>query len=174
MLCEHCRERQANVHITQVVNDKRVELNLCEACYKKEAGKFNFYAQPDISLPNLLAGFFQAIQPKEAPAPAAGEYCRSCGLSYRDFTKAGQLGCSECYAHFAGHLEPVLRRIHGHTAHIGKVPRRTGGIVRLRKELDGLRQRLQEAVRQEAYEEAARLRDEIHRRESELKKGGNP
>lgn len=174
MLCEHCQERQANVHITQVVNDKRVEMNLCEACYKKEAGKFNFIAPPGISLPNLLTGFFQTAQPKEEPSPGADEQCRSCGLRFSDFTQAGQLGCSECYTHFGGRLEPVLRRIHGHTTHLGKVPRRTGGIVRVRKELDSLRQMLQEAVRREAYEEAARLRDEIHRREDELKKGGNP
>ncbi len=168
MLCEHCRERQANVHITQVVNDKRVELNLCEICYQKEAGKFNLLVQPDFNFHNILAGFLQPEQQEEKSEPAAGGVCRNCGLTYSDFSKAGQLGCSECYEHFAGDLEPLLRRIHGDTAHVGKVPRRTGGLVRVRKEVSTLRMRLQDAIAREAYEEAARLRDEIRRREQEL------
>ena len=168
MLCEHCQERQANVHITQVVNDKRLELNLCETCYQKEAGKFNLLAQPDFSFHSLLAGLLQTESEEEIPRPAEGGKCDNCGLTYSDFSKVGQLGCSECYEKFAVTLEPVLRRIHGNTMHVGKVPRRTGGQVLVRKEIAALRSRLQETINREAYEEAARLRDEIHRREQEL------
>lgn len=168
MLCEHCKERQANVHITQVVNDKRVELNLCETCYQKEAGKFNLLVQPDFNFHHILAGFLQPDQQGEKTAQTQGDGCRNCSLTFSDFSKAGQLGCSECYEHYAGNLEPVLRRIHGNTTHVGKVPRRTGGLVRVRKELNTLKIRLQDAITREAYEEAARLRDEIHKREKEL------
>ena len=49
-----------------------------------------------------------------------------------------------------------------------KVPRRIGGLVRVRKDIATLKQRLQDAVAREAYEEAARLRDEIKKREQEL------
>lgn len=168
MLCEHCRERQANVHITQLVNDKRLELNLCETCYQKEAGKFNLLVQPDFNFHNLLAGFLQPGAEEAKPAPAPGGACGSCGLTYSDFGKVGQLGCSECYEQFAANLEPVLRRIHGNTAHAGKVPHRTGGLVLVRKEIATLKTRLQEAIAREAYEEAAQLRDEIHHREKEL------
>lgn len=167
MLCEHCRERQANVHIIQVVNDKRVELNLCETCYQKEAGKFNLLAQPDFNFGNILAGFLQPDRQEERAA-GRGDGCRNCNLTYSDFGKTGQLGCSECYEHFAGNLEPVLRRIHGNTTHLGKVPRRTGGLVRVRKEINTLKMRLQDAIAREAYEEAARIRDEIHKHEAQL------
>ena len=37
-----------------------------------------------------------------------------------------------------------------------------------RKELEALKTRLQDAIQREAYEEAAKLRDEIRRREREL------
>lgn len=171
MLCEHCRERQATVHITQVINDKRIELNLCSVCYQKEAGKFNLLVQPDFNFHSILAGLLQPETPEAVPAPFAG-VCRNCGLTFSDFTKAGQLGCSDCYEQFAGPLEPVLRRIHGNALHVGKVPRRAGVRVRARKEIETLRARLQEAIRREAYEEAARLRDEIRRREKELAEGG--
>lgn len=169
MLCEHCRERQANVHITQVVNNKRIELNLCEACYQKEAGKFNLLVQPNFDIPNLLAGFLgHEATGQQQPQPAVGGQCLNCGLTFADFGKSGQLGCSECYEQFAAQLEPVLRRIHGNTAHMGKVPRRTGGLVRIRKEISSLKARLHEAISREAYEEAAKLRDEIRQREKEL------
>lgn len=168
MLCEHCHERQANVHITQMVNDKRLELNLCETCYQKEAGKFNLLAQPDFNFHSLLAGLLQTEAEEERPQTNEEGKCDVCGLTYSDFSKAGQLGCSECYEKFATHLEPVLRRIHGNTMHVGKVPRRTGGRVLVRKEIAALRARLQDAINREAYEEAARLRDEIHRREQDL------
>lgn len=168
MLCEHCRERQASIHITQVVNDKRLELNLCTVCYQKEAGKFNLLVQPDFNFHSILAGLLQPEAPEAIQAPIAADACRNCGLTFSDFSKAGQLGCSECYEQFAAALEPVLRRIHGNALHVGKVPRRTGGQVRARKEIEGLRARLQDAIRREAYEEAAKLRDEIRRREKEL------
>ena len=168
MLCEHCQERQANVHITQVVNGQRMELNLCEQCYQKEAGKFYLLVQPDFSFHNLLAGFLQPEQAEEETDQVSSSQCSSCGLTYSDFSKVGQLGCSECYERFAANLEPLLRRIHGNTTHIGKVPRRTGGLGRVRKEIATLRARLQDAIAREVYEEAARLRDEIHQREKEL------
>lgn len=168
MLCEHCRERQANVHITQVVNDKRVELNLCETCYQKEAGKFNLLVQPDLNIHSLLSGLFQLDAHTEKAATAKDPACTGCGLTFSDFTSVGQLGCSSCYQVFQSELAPVLHRIHGQAAHVGKVPLRTGGQVRVRKEIAGLKAQLQEAVQREAYEEAARLRDQIRQREEEL------
>jgi protein arginine kinase activator len=168
MLCEHCHENQANVHITQVVNGKRIDLNLCESCYQKEAGKFSVLVQQDFNFHNLLAGLLLPGA-GEAQEPAApGAQCRECGQTYADFGKLGQLGCAKCYEYLTGQLEHVLRRIHGNTAHVGKVPRRTGGLVRVRKEVVLLRNRLQDAIAREAYEEAASLRDEIHLREQEL------
>ena len=168
MLCEHCRERQANVHITQVINGKRLDLNLCATCYQKEAGKFNLLVQPDFSFHNLLAGFLEPMASEQKPVAPSGGQCVNCGLTYADFSKVGQFGCSECYEHFSSSIEPVLRRIHGNTSHVGKVPRRIGGLVRVRKDIATLIQRLQDAVAREAYEEAARLRDEIKKHEQEL------
>ncbi|MGE5528549.1 MAG: UvrB/UvrC motif-containing protein [Patescibacteria group bacterium] len=169
MLCDRCRERQASVHITQIVNNKRLELNLCEACYQKEAGKFNFLVQHDLNFQDLLAGLLQFQAHEEKAEAGKGGQCGNCGLTYDEFGKVGQFGCGECYKHFAADLEPILRRIHGNTVHVGKVPKRTGGQVRVRKEIEDLKARLQEAVAREAYEEAAKLRDEIHGRERELK-----
>ena len=67
---------------------------------------------------------------------------------------------------------PGLRRrtidhavIHGETQHAGKVPRRVPPDRRRQTELIQLRQALRQAVSDEDYEEAARVRDRIRRLE---------
>ena len=43
-------------------------------------------------------------------------------MSYRDFARAGRLGCSRCYETFEDRLDP-LQRIHGSgEAYMGKAP----------------------------------------------------
>jgi protein arginine kinase activator len=93
-------------------------------------------------------------------------------MSYRDFARAGRLGCARCYEVFEDRLEPLLRRIHGSDTHVGKAPVGTGERARIRRELEDLRKQLSRAVSQEAYEEAARIRDKIKEFEAQL--GGNP
>jgi protein arginine kinase activator len=51
---------------------------------------------------------------------------------------------------------------------LGKTPKRNGGKARVRREIEGLRSQLQDAVKLEDYESAAKLRDEIRLREHEL------
>jgi len=58
--------------------------------------------------------------------------------------------------------------VHGNIRHTGKIPRRTGGTLAVKKEIADLRQVLQQAVAREEYEEAARLRDEIRKLEEQL------
>jgi protein arginine kinase activator len=108
---------------------------------------------------------------KALPASTPGEEekrCRICGMSYRDFARAGRLGCSRCYETFEDRLDPLLRRIHGSGRHMGKAPAKASGAARARRELEELRRQLSAAVAQEAYEKAAELRDRIKAIESKL------
>jgi protein arginine kinase activator len=107
-------------------------------------------------------------------------------MTFKDFKKLGRLGCGECYGAFRSFLGPLLKRIHGSNLHCGKAPvSRIGKVLRRRVEARDARQvsgagreavsappapkdpvaalriRLQKAVEAEAYEEAARLRDQI-------------
>ena len=56
---------------------------------------------------------------------------------------------------------PLLENIHGETQHTGKFPKRAPDDSRQQYRLIKLRQELRTAVEEEAYEDAARLRDEI-------------
>lgn len=168
MNCERCHERPAVVHLTEIINNKKRVLHLCEHCAREvQAESFGFI--PQMSLHNFLAGLFfnQAASPF-SPDLAGGQKCGKCGLSEAQFAKTGLLGCGDCYRQFGDRLDPIFRRIQGTGRHTGKVPERTGGRVKLTKEIDRLKVRLRESIGREEFEEAARLRDQIRDKEKEL------
>ena len=43
------------------------------------------------------------------------------------------MGCDQCYSVFGNYLEHLLRRIHGNTQHLGKIPNRAGADIKLKK-----------------------------------------
>ncbi len=88
--------------------------------------------------------------------------CRQCGMTMKEFNETGRFGCSECYSAFYQELSELLRRIHGHDHHVGKVPSINPEHLEARKELLALRRQLKQAVDQENFENAAQLRDQIN------------
>lgn len=170
MLCEECKQRPATVHLTKIVNNQKTEMHLCQEC-AQERGELGFMGNIQINFPNLLSGFFDLDQHFNVEEPFSEElqeHCPSCGLSYNDFRELGQLGCSTCYKTFGEQMEPILRRIHGHTRHTGKVPRKHAGKLSLERKVENLKGELKEAVLREEYEKAAQLRDEVHALEKKL------
>jgi protein arginine kinase activator len=169
MLCERCQERPATVHLTKVVNFEKTELHLCEVCAKQAGSELGILIEPNFSLQNLIAGLLEGdLNLYQQPSTAKPICCQSCGLTFSDFRNNGLMGCGDCYRYFREAMEPLLKKMHGSCTHTGKVPIRTGGKVRVRKEIEDLKRQLQKAVAQEDYETAARLRDEVRRRQAEL------
>jgi protein arginine kinase activator len=165
VLCDLCNKNQATVHLTEIIDEQMSELHLCEECARKKS----IQMEQQFGLADLLAGLAEFGKPEET-AEASRLKCSNCGLSYQDFKKMGRLGCSECYTSFKKYLIPLLRKIHGSARHSGKSPYKLA-VARPKKKLDltELRQRLQEAIENEEFEEAARLRDKIR----ELEKNEN-
>jgi protein arginine kinase activator len=91
--------------------------------------------------------------------------CPDCGITYAEFRNQGRLGCPHDYEVFAEPLAEVLEKVHGATEHLGKLPHRAGADLTEQRQLMQLRRQLQEAVENEKYEEAARLRDLIKNKE---------
>lgn len=161
MYCEECKLRPATVHLAQMFNGQKIETHLCEQCASQK-GAIIFGADNQLSISNLLGSFLggnYSIQ--EARSPAQNNSCPNCGIKFFDIRQTGKLGCAQCYMAFEQELEPSLRRIHGNRQHIGKIPLRGGEKVLWRRQIEGLKQRLQEAVAREEYEEAAEIRDQI-------------
>lgn len=170
MICDECGRREASVRFEQVVNGKRTLMNLCQECAQKK-GLMNVLLQPSFNIANLLSALLGS-QIKAAPALESGAQetrCEVCGMRYRDFARAGMLGCSRCYETFEDRLDPLLRRIHGSDRHVGKAPAKAGGSARFRREIDDLKRELRDAVAGEAYEKAAEIRDRIKEMEQKLR-----
>ena len=131
--------------------------------------------QPKFSsemLEDLLGGLQPTSFPETPLEPAVSlECCPGCGLSRDDFRQKGRLGCPRCYEAFRGDLMPLLQRIHEAQSHTGRLPSTTAPddpaplSARGDAGLSDLRQRLEDAVRGERYEEAAQLRDDLRRAE---------
>jgi protein arginine kinase activator len=150
--CDLC-SNPATVHLTQIVNNKVHKVDLCEDCAQAKG-----VTDPSgFSLADLLLK--ASLNPE--PATPAGMRCEQCGFTQADFKKQGRFGCPHCYDTFGSTLEPMLDNMHKGTAHVGKVPQRALDRKSLHDRLAKLESELQEAIRSERYEEAARFRDEI-------------
>jgi len=164
MTCELCGKEVATVYYTEIVGGKMVELHLCESCAKTK-GLSKELMKSSFSLADLLAGMAEELGEKEE---TAGLTCSACGLSYPEFRKAGKLGCAACYQTFRQNLLPLLRRIHGSTHHTGKVVAGVEGNLKTKREVANLKKKLRSAIEMEAFEEAAKLRDQIGAKQKKL------
>lgn len=155
MMCCVCKEKEAKVHLTQIVGDKMQKVDLCEAC----AAQKGVNDPAGFSLADLLLGLGASQEMEQA---AGGEAkCPSCGFTQADFKKAGRLGCSECYVTFSEGLESLLKTMHKGTKHVGKVPQSLQQSRELTDRLKSLQKKLDKAVADENFEQAAQMRDEI-------------
>jgi protein arginine kinase activator len=160
LVCQRCKEAKATVHITDTVPDKR-ERHLCEDCAEKEGV---IIKQHPHTTSEILQQFI-----KHKTGLGAGDdlTCPKCGMTFREFQLKGQLGCPHDYEAFKQALLPLIERAHeGATHHVGKIPQSADEKLHQQVGLLRLRHELQEAVDQENYERAARVRDQIQTLES--------
>ena len=157
MICDSCKERDAVVHLTQIVENAVSQLHLCEKC-AAEKGVETSVGQSQHLLGQLLADVQQQVA---VPSNEPGR-CTFCGASMKDFRAAGRLGCPRCYTTFEGSLRELLRRVHGHSRHVGRQYTAPEPQYREQDSIRGeLRERLRRAIESEQFELAAELRDRI-------------
>jgi protein arginine kinase activator len=160
MKCQYCSS-PATVHLTDIVNKKKRELHLCQACAEKQ----QLIKQQDLNLPAILQALI-GQHVGQLTDELARLTCPACGIKYMEFRSEGRLGCPHDYEVFRAGLEPLLQRIHRAERHVGKVPRHRHRTAAVQTELLELRRQLRAAVDAEAYEEAGRLRDLIRQKEA--------
>lgn len=149
--CGIC-DKDANVHLTQIIDNKIHKVDLCESCAQKKG-----VTDPEgFSLADLFIK-----TPSVSTADKVQLKCSTCGLETAGFRRTGRLGCADCYETFNQILAPMLEDMHEGTSHKGKVPSlalsRQSGQLELKK----LQDALAHAVAEEAYENAAKYRDQI-------------
>ena len=150
MLCQKCNKNRATVKISKNYNGNYSEKYLCTQCAKEDPDNINFNSE------SIFGNLYNFFSPDMTSL-----VCKNCDTSYDTFKKRGMLGCPSCYDSFSELLEPILRNTQGAIEHRGKV---TGEKIKSEKEkskIDILKEKLQIAISNENYEEAAILRDEI-------------
>jgi protein arginine kinase activator len=158
--CEKCGENEATIRYTEYRDGQATRFMICRSCASNlgftetaadsAAESADETEQIELSSLNLV-GY---------PSVPEGERCPACGLTVREFRERTRFGCPRCYELFQPALDTLFQRVHGATRHRGRLP---GGAVVRMVPVGELRARLENAVANEDFEEAARLRDLIRR-----------
>jgi protein arginine kinase activator len=163
MQCESCDKAPATVHLTDVSNNAKREVHLCEECAKLQGVTIKSHMHKSSSYPEFLTQLVQSQT--DLPAGEKDIECPRCGITYKKFRATGKFGCPNDYAVFKKSLVNLLEKIHGKVQHCGKVPFKASDELTRQKELRSLRADLEKAVKEEAYEKAAQIRDRIYKLE---------
>ncbi len=188
MLCQNCGKNEVTFRYTQIINGVKKEMALCDKC-AKSLGLENLDFNMPIDFSNFLGDFLNvAADTMVLPsfAKTGTLQCDNCKMTYNEFVDTGKFGCSHCYDVFESFLDPVLKNIHGSSTHIGRRSRLTKGEkdnvaedvkrayakankdnsqknekTEKDKKIEKLNADLKLAIKEERYEDAAKIRDEI-------------
>ena len=181
MVCDNCGKREANVRYSENINGRKKELHLCEECSKK-LGIENMDFNMPIDFSSFFGGLLEDFGTNDF-MPLFNEVkqlkCDNCGYTFEDIVNTGKLGCENCYSVFENRLDPIIKKIQGSNKHVG----RTGKIIDSKisekinnkdsktennkdvSKVEKLQNDLKKAIKEEKYEEAAKIRDEIKKLE---------
>jgi protein arginine kinase activator len=169
MICQTCNQNPATVHVTEIVQPKGQadgspasgapsiqEQHLCEAC----AQAANLPHTP--VLKKSVSEIWKLLQDSaKRGRRETGATCPECGMTLLEFRQRGRLGCPRDYEVFAPQLRELFERIHGATRHAGRGPGLDADTLEIVRKRGEIQRKLEDAIRDEAYEQAARLRDEL-------------
>ena len=159
MMCQSCGKAEATTHFKRIINGEATEGHLCADC-AAALGINDVFSGFNFGFGDLLSDFFS--ESPVAALSASSIRCDGCGSSFNDIVKGGRIGCADCYSTFFDKLMPSIQRIHGKTKHEGKIPLSdVTNETKQASEIASLRAKLAEAIENEDFEQAAKLRDEI-------------
>jgi len=136
-------------------------VHLCAGC----ADKLDLWHSLPVVNNKGVHSIWKLLQSAKAGHAAPELSCPACGMTLAEFRAKGRLGCPNDYEVFRAHLNPLLKRMHNASEHVGRVPGVEPEDLERQKRIHALRAQLDAAVRDEAYEHAARLRDELQQLE---------
>ena len=174
MLCQNCEKNEATTHIKQIINGKMTQTHLCSDC-AKHLGYGDMFSDFSLNLSEFFGNFFGDTLPSSGQS-AAGR-CPKCSFTFNDIVREGKVGCAQCYETFYDKLLPSLQRIHGKIRHSGKASK---GMAKAEaapeiieektvqetektvpEKIEELKAQMQQAVNEQNFELAAKIRDEI-------------
>lgn len=168
-LCQVCQKNMAVMVVTEIdEKGNKIVVAICEECAKKrgilEMGK-------TLNIDEILKVMLKAKEKEDKELK-----CSRCLLSFYEFKKYGKFGCPDCFKSFEERLIPIVKRIQTtiqekeeEIFHKGK--KITIGTKKslLLTEIKKLKIELEKAIKEENYEQAAKIRDILKEKEKELK-----
>ena len=189
MLCQKCNKKVATVFISTIVNGKNTQMYLCTDCAKELHDNMDHDIKIPFPINDILTNMelnedtinewlneFKEMEDKEQGKEIMqhenpdtlqhnNQYeditCNFCNTSFEEYKKTGKLGCAKCYSTFRKQLKPIIEGIYGYSEHIGKFPKNESKDTEIVRTVEQLKEKLNMAIQEEEYEQAAKLRDEI-------------
>ncbi len=173
--CQFCG-KPATVHMTQIINNKTTAMHMCAECAAKQ-GLFDQEGLPFAMLSHLGESLFSGIKQQ---TPINSLICSECGCTPMSFRETGRLGCANCYKDLKLLINGIIESSQKGIVHTGKRPRCESSLTNAKEEitasssnvkskvdaktkrLSDLQEQLTIAVKEERYEDAAKLRDKIN------------
>ena len=82
--------------------------------------------------------------------------CPKCHFTLAKLQDIRRLGCCYCFKVFADELAPAITSMQKQAQHIGRKPQ-----ISIKAQADKLNTQLEKAIAKEAYEEAAKIKQQI-------------
>ncbi|WP_049408666.1 UvrB/UvrC motif-containing protein [Staphylococcus pettenkoferi] len=169
MLCENCYLNEAEVKVAVKGHNGTEERWVCVTCAQggnpwTESQQVH---QDDIEGAFVVKQILQHLAAKhginfEELKHKAEKHCPGCHMTLNDIAHVGKLGCPECYATFKEDIIDIVRRVQGgQFEHIGKTPHSSYKKLALKKQIEEKTSYLNQLVEEQAFEQAAVVRDEI-------------
>ena len=170
----HICGKPATIFLTQITDGKMTDLALCKRC-AKEKGLFDprklmlaeqiMPAEISSEVETFIKKMLESSYAEENEAEISSTLpdmlteCPACHYTLEEYRESGVLGCSECYSAFAPELQQLIEDAPDEQMEDHAVEAELADSPEL--ERSRLEQLMQEAIKNENYEEAARLRDRI-------------
>lgn len=165
MKCDKCGKPSV-YHSTLIVNGVSQTRNLCRDCAIKEGV---FTSEPTSLFDDMFSAFADFL-PYER---VANIVCPVCKTSLREFKNTQRLGCPNCYDAFRDEINNIVKRIAPFESHKQDSVRlkdfddRSEAQPNKANKISALRQDMALAVKEERYEDAAKIKKQIQKLESE-------
>jgi protein arginine kinase activator len=171
--CQLCSKRPATTHLTELDQEsgQRQELHICATCIQRLDLKLENGPPPIAEILGMKPDDASSTKIKVTGHLSLShvlkgeDRCPHCGLAFSEFGSGKLFGCAHDYSAFGSKIDTLLRNYHGTTQHQGRRPgsepdSAQDAVTARRAKLDAA---LREAVVNENYENAAKLRDELKR-----------
>ena len=117
--CDICG-KPATVHITKIIESKKVKIHLCSECAEKMS--MDVLEIPEQIMPKIKELEEQLI--KDVSKASKSGVCPTCETSFADVEKGSRFGCPDCYETFSDKLPEFLAQMQFGSVHVGKSPKK--------------------------------------------------